>query len=262
MVINMARFHIGRKGKPSACRATKGSCPFASSDEHFSTLKEANEKIEQNYASNTSFLSSAKKVEPQKQEKEKPQKQYKEYNKNSNFEYAIKENKERLDNDVNYQVINKALFENGVSPKNYDKKFYLSGKNENEIHMRAENFAKNATRDDYNTYEEVKVEVNGNFSVEGIPGQQSGEQDKIRIKLDVNTKYGEKPSYTDHVDIEVDKSNPDVFHETVNKLKSDYLNHNGGKTHKDIIQQDATEQEHRSDMALGREYTGLVDQGM
>ena len=41
----MAKFHIGRSGRPSQCSAKEGNCPFASESEHYNSKKEAEQAI-------------------------------------------------------------------------------------------------------------------------------------------------------------------------------------------------------------------------
>ena len=46
----MAKYHINNNGEAGLCRATKGSCPFGGSDEHFDSLEEARGQYEQKWA--------------------------------------------------------------------------------------------------------------------------------------------------------------------------------------------------------------------
>lgn len=45
----MARYHIGRGGKPGICRATK-ACPFGGDADHFSSKEEAQKFLEKKYS--------------------------------------------------------------------------------------------------------------------------------------------------------------------------------------------------------------------
>lgn len=42
----MAKFHIGRSGKPAQCNAKKGNCPFGSDEEHYTSRQEAQTALE------------------------------------------------------------------------------------------------------------------------------------------------------------------------------------------------------------------------
>lgn len=57
----MAKFHIGRGGKPAQCNARKGKCPFGSEEEHYKTREEAQKSIEKKLTGINAVLESAKK---------------------------------------------------------------------------------------------------------------------------------------------------------------------------------------------------------
>jgi len=57
----MAKFHIGKSGKPAQCRAKNGNCPFGSEKEHYKTRDEANKAVEGKLSNETNHLSSNQK---------------------------------------------------------------------------------------------------------------------------------------------------------------------------------------------------------
>lgn len=59
----MAKFHIGRSGKPAQCRAKKGNCPFGSDAEHYGSRQEAQKALENK---NSSITLESKKKQPEK----------------------------------------------------------------------------------------------------------------------------------------------------------------------------------------------------
>lgn len=42
----MAKYHIGRKGNPTLCRAKNGNCPFGAESEHYKSKEEAQKHLE------------------------------------------------------------------------------------------------------------------------------------------------------------------------------------------------------------------------
>lgn len=58
----MAKYHIGRGGKPAQCSAKKNNCPFGIEAEHFKTREEAQRAIEEKHAY-TSLKSTSKNTE-------------------------------------------------------------------------------------------------------------------------------------------------------------------------------------------------------
>lgn len=42
----MAKYHIGRKGNPTLCRAKNGNCPFGAESEHYESKEEAQKHLE------------------------------------------------------------------------------------------------------------------------------------------------------------------------------------------------------------------------
>ena len=64
----MAKFHIGKDGKPSKCTAIKGKCPFGDESHHYNTMKEAKKSLEEKLSIEKNVFSSSKKEE--KEEKE------------------------------------------------------------------------------------------------------------------------------------------------------------------------------------------------
>ena len=59
----MAKFHIGRNGKPAQCRAKNGNCPLGGESEHYGTAKEAAQAIVQNLEKEYGITSSTSKKE-------------------------------------------------------------------------------------------------------------------------------------------------------------------------------------------------------
>ena len=52
----MGKFHITGDGTPGPCKATKRACPFGGENEHFSSLKEAQEYADKKLAQEYSVL--------------------------------------------------------------------------------------------------------------------------------------------------------------------------------------------------------------
>lgn len=63
----MAKFHIGRNGKPAQCNAKKGNCPFGSEKEHYNSKQEAQNHLEEKLSHNQNVFSSAQKNDNTKQ---------------------------------------------------------------------------------------------------------------------------------------------------------------------------------------------------
>lgn len=57
----MAKFHIGKSGKPAQCSAKKGNCPFGSESDHYSSRQEAQKAIEKDYQKKNNTFESARK---------------------------------------------------------------------------------------------------------------------------------------------------------------------------------------------------------
>lgn len=57
----MARFHIGKSGKPATCNAKKGNCPLGGEGEHYPTKQQAQQAIEQKLSQQNNVLQSGKK---------------------------------------------------------------------------------------------------------------------------------------------------------------------------------------------------------
>jgi hypothetical protein len=63
----MAKYHVNPKtGDPGSCRATKGNCPFASDDEHYTSKEAAHEAFEKKVAETPAPEFSANRVRFQK----------------------------------------------------------------------------------------------------------------------------------------------------------------------------------------------------
>lgn len=67
----MAKFHIGRSGKPAQCNAKKGNCPFGSEEEHYKTREEAQKHLENKLSGINAVLASAKKQREQEKTQER-----------------------------------------------------------------------------------------------------------------------------------------------------------------------------------------------
>lgn len=57
----MAKFHIGRSGKPALCSAKRGNCPFGSADEHYNSREAAQKVVEDRLAKQSGILKAQKK---------------------------------------------------------------------------------------------------------------------------------------------------------------------------------------------------------
>lgn len=57
----MAKFHIGRNGKPAQCRAKSGNCPLGGESEHYGSAKEAAQAIVKNLEKEYGITDSASK---------------------------------------------------------------------------------------------------------------------------------------------------------------------------------------------------------
>lgn len=58
----MSKFHIGKKGEPTVCRAKNGNCPFGGEEQHYSTKQEAQQAIENNLEIQHKTVTSTKKT--------------------------------------------------------------------------------------------------------------------------------------------------------------------------------------------------------
>lgn len=59
----MAKYHIGKSGQPTICRAKNGNCPFGTEKQHYDTKQQADNAIATKLQKDTNVLSSAKKNE-------------------------------------------------------------------------------------------------------------------------------------------------------------------------------------------------------
>lgn len=57
----MARFHIGKSGKPATCNAKKGNCPLGGEGDHYPTKQQAQQAVEQKLSQQNNVLQSGKK---------------------------------------------------------------------------------------------------------------------------------------------------------------------------------------------------------
>lgn len=58
----MAKFHIGKKGEPTVCRAKNGNCPFGGEEQHYSTKQEAQQAIEKSLENQHKTINSIQKT--------------------------------------------------------------------------------------------------------------------------------------------------------------------------------------------------------
>ena len=55
----MGKFHITADGTPGPCKASKRACPLGGDNEHFSSLKEAQDYVDKKLAQEHSILPKA-----------------------------------------------------------------------------------------------------------------------------------------------------------------------------------------------------------
>lgn len=67
----MAKYHITADGKPGVCHAQKGMCPFASADEHYPTLEQAQQAADDRAIEEFTGKQADKQVDPVEIELEK-----------------------------------------------------------------------------------------------------------------------------------------------------------------------------------------------
>lgn len=54
----MTKIHIGKNGKPSQCRATKGNCPFGGEESHYDSVEQATQAYEKQMTQQSDVLKS------------------------------------------------------------------------------------------------------------------------------------------------------------------------------------------------------------